>query len=300
MIALFDGSNMLHRCFHVAKNSPLTNSKGEDTACIFKFLRSLKATVTQFSPTTIYAAWDTKVGYGQHADNYRVTLTEGTYKAGRNIESHQDVYANEEKLLPVLSLLGIHNFFPKSLEADDIISWLISKFKGEHLCTIISCDRDFLQLVQPNVQVYNPVKTQLYTISNFEKLIGIRPSEYLRYKAIIGDNADNLRHKSLNGLGPKSALRIIHGEKTLSIEQKQAVKDLMHLMDLKQGLLEHPDDVAFYEEQLNLKVEPDFDAFVRFCEDNGFKSILSSIDSWKGAFSKNRLIDLIASLGKGK
>ncbi len=297
MILLIDSENLLHRCHHVAKNAPLINSKGEDTSCIFKFLRSLKALASQFRPTATYATWGIKV-VDETNVNFRVTLTEGTYKAGRNHDEKDDIYVNEKKLVPVLDSLGIRNFFPKALEADDIVAWLTVKLKDNELCTIVSCDRDFLQLVQPNVQVYSPSKCQLYTIKNFEKLIGIKPNEYLTYKAITGDVADNLRHPCLMGLGPKTAIKIIHSEKTLSLEQAQAVKEMERLMDLKQGLIEHPKDVVFLEEQFETKrtQQPNFDAFVDFCKEKEFKSILKSIDEWKSVFTKNRLLDLISSL----
>lgn len=296
MQLIIDSANLLHRTYWVSKSQVLTNSKGENTACVFKFLRSLFALANQFTPNEIYAVWDKKEDCG--TDHYRTTLTEGSYKAGRDKSEQDLIYINETKLIPVVGYLGIKNLFPKVLEADDIIAWLAEKLKEDELVTIVSCDKDFFQLVKPNIQVYNPFKQQVFHVNNFEKLTGVKTNEYLRYKALVGDVADNLQSAALAGIGPKGAIRIIRGEKPLSDTQKIAVQNLETLMDLRQGLIQHPEDVIFCEEQfIKLQThEADFKKFKEYCQENNFASILNSFDNWKRTFGKNKLVDLINSL----
>lgn len=295
MILLLDGPNLLHRVTWVAQNRSLINQKGDDVGATFTYLKSLFSFANRFHPTDFYIVWDR----GHVDGNYRKTLTEGTYKAGRDKTNQDIIVENETKLLPVLTSLGILNFYSEQLEADDAIAWLAMTFKKQDkTSTIISCDKDFLQLVQPKVQVFNPVKQQLYTPENFERLLKVKPEEYLRYKAMVGDPADNLKRAELKGIGPKTAIDIIKGSKTLTDEQEKAISELMHLMSLTEGVLTHPNELRFYEEQYNsLKRDQlDFNVFKTFCEENNFKSILDSFDRWKQAFRHNNLVDLINSL----
>ena len=292
-ILLLDGPNLLHRTHWVAQKSNLINEKGEDVGCEFKFLRSLFSLANRFRPAGFYVAWDR----GSIDPNYRKTLTEGTYKAGRDKSSQDSVDASEAKVIPVIANLGIKNMVSNVLEADDLIAWLANKLE-EQMVTIVSCDKDFLQLVKTRIQVFSPSKQQLYTIENFESLIGVKPINYLRYKAMCGDPADNLKRTELKGLGPKTALKVMNGDAVLSTQQERAVHDLVHLMSLQDGLLAHPGEKEFYEQQFQLLQDhkPDFETFKKYCKDNNFKSILNAFDKWKLAFGKNRLVELINSL----
>lgn len=295
MILLTDGPNLLHRVTWVAQNRSLINQKGDDVGATFTFLKSLFSFFNRFHPQECYMVWDR----GHVDGNYRKTLTEGTYKAGRDKTNQNTIVENETKLLPVLNSLGILNFYSEQLEADDAIAWLAMTFKRQNKSsTIISCDKDFLQLVQPHVQIFNPAKQQIYNTENFERLLKVKPEDYLRYKAMIGDPADNLKREELKGIGPKTAVDIIKGSKTLTKDQEKAISDLMHLMSLTEGVLTHPNELRFYEEQYcSLKRDQqDFDAFRMFCKENNFKSILDSFERWKQAFRRNNLVDLINSL----
>ena len=57
---------------------------------------------------------------------------------------------------------------------------------------IVSTDRDFLQLVSDQVEVYSPVKKKLYDLAAIENEIGIHPKNYLLYRVLNGDDSDNI------------------------------------------------------------------------------------------------------------
>ena len=109
MILILDGPNLLHRVTWVATQTALVNQKGEDVGAAFKFLKSLFSLANRFHPKEFYAVWDTL----STVDNYRKTLTEGTYKAGRDKTNQDVIFDNETKLVPVLRSLGILNFYSK-------------------------------------------------------------------------------------------------------------------------------------------------------------------------------------------
>ena len=181
---LIDGNNTLHRTHWVANNTSrqLVNSKGVNVGSTFTFLKTVKSYVDQFNADDVYIAWDKKLTVG--AVNFRNTLMEGTYKAGRNQERNKAVYDGADEIIKITKSLGIKNIFPGVLEADDVISWLSKNIEGKKI--IVSVDNDFAQLVNESISLYSPIKKLLVDVSNFENYYGLSPEEYLYYKCIVG------------------------------------------------------------------------------------------------------------------
>jgi DNA polymerase-1 len=105
------------------------------------------------------------------------------------------------------------------LEADDIIGTLSTRFSNQGIkVTIVTSDKDLLQLVNSNVKVLISkvgVSDMLeYNINNFKELNdGLNPSQIIDLKGIMGDNSDNL--KGVKGVGPKTAINLLNEYKTL-------------------------------------------------------------------------------------
>ena len=237
--------------------------------------------------------------------NFRKTLLEGTYKDGRDRSSADAVHDLEEKLVPVLTSLGVHNFFPYVLEADDIIGYLSQKLGGRN--TIVSVDQDLIQLVSENTNLYSPTKKYTITLDNFEDLLGVKLENYVTYKAIMGDTADNI--PGIPGYGKvrskKLAEKLGNREETIIIteEYQEIVDKNVRLMDLSNSWeLEEGEEEA-YQEQLEASDSQicDFDKFKTHCENYNFKTILNNIPDWRSTFNKydqtgRKLVDLINSL----
>ena len=93
----------------------------------------------------------------------------------------------------------------EKLEADDIIAYLAKQASGNNKkVTIVSSDKDFLQLVDKNIEVYAPVKKKTFTLDNIVEEIKVLPENYNIVKALLGDNSDNLQ--GVKGLGIKTIL----------------------------------------------------------------------------------------------
>ena len=93
----------------------------------------------------------------------------------------------------------------EKLEADDIIAYLSKRAsKAGKKITIVSSDKDFLQLIDKNIEVYAPIKKKTFTIDNVKDEIGVLPQNYNIIKALLGDNSDNL--PGVKGLGIKTIL----------------------------------------------------------------------------------------------
>ena len=200
---LVDGNNTLHRAYWVANNigRPLVNSKGINTGSIFSFLKTVKSNADQFNADKIYIAWDKKLG---NKENFRKTLTEGTYKGNRDQERNKAVYEEADTIVEVTATLGIRNIFPGNLEADDVIGWLSKEIPGKKI--IVSVDNDFAQLVSPEVSFYNPIKKLLVDTNNFETVYGLTPEEFVYYKCIVGDKSDNI--EGVEGIGKVKGLKL--------------------------------------------------------------------------------------------
>ena len=94
----------------------------------------------------------------------------------------------------------------EKLEADDIIAYIAKTASSSNVkkVTIVSSDKDFLQIVDDTVEVYAPIKKKVFTKDNIEEELKVLPENYNVVKALLGDNSDNLA--GVKGLGIKTIL----------------------------------------------------------------------------------------------
>lgn len=101
------------------------------------------------------------------------------------------------------------------MEADDVIGSLATKY---YPCYISTTDNDFYQLLDDNLGIYvlRPNVSSGFTqfgSEQFEGLYGISPRQYIDYKSLVGDTADNF--KGCPGIGKKGAVKLLSKYKTL-------------------------------------------------------------------------------------
>ena len=174
------------------------------------FLRSLGFVTRIFDPTRVIVVWD---GKGGSANRKNI---DPNYKANRATSriTHWGLYdtkAEETEALigqlfrtkDYLECLPLQQIMMEKLEADDIIAYLAQQAdKNNKKITIISSDKDFLQMVNKNIEVYAPVKKKVFTNDNIEDELKVIPENYNIVKALLGDNSDGL--KGVKGLGIKT------------------------------------------------------------------------------------------------
>ena len=264
---------------------PLVNSKGINTGSIFAFLKTIKSNADQFNADKIYIAWDKKLG---NKENFRKTLTEGTYKGNRDQERNKAGYGEADAIVEVTTALGIKNIFPGNLEADDVISWLSKEIPGKKI--IVSVDNDFAQLVNADTSFYNPVKKLLVDVNNFVEHYGLTPEEFVIYKCIAGDKSDNVQ--GIEGVGKIRGQKlakqwVAKDPKALEL-CNEAITTNRPLVDLAHSLAVHPEEVSLYIKQLNTlsASNTDFNDFVEKCKELEFNSVLDKINDWKKTFNK--------------
>ena len=208
-ILIVDAMNMLIRSFSLLK---AMNPTGTHIGGLVGFLRSLGYVTRIFDPTRVLIVWDGKGGSGNRQN------IDPKYKAQRATSriTHWGLYDTKEeeteslvsqlyRTQDYIECLPMHQLSIEKLEADDIIAFLAKQAsKTNKKVTIVSSDKDFLQLIDKNVEVYAPVKKKIYNLNNVKDEIGVLPQNYNIVKALLGDNSDNL--PGVKGLGIKTIL----------------------------------------------------------------------------------------------
>jgi DNA polymerase-1 len=202
----------------------------------------------QFNPNKMLVAFDERGG-GTHRHQYEF------YKAGR-ADQPQELYDQIPMVKEFLELYGITHHAEFTLEADDIIGIVANTAKqtGCHV-DIVTTDKDLLQLVDTNVNVYlsktGVSNMELHTIENFRELNdGLTPKQIIDFKGIAGDSSDNL--KGVKGIGPKGAIKLISEYDTL-----EAILENIdnHSESIRKKLNESREDALLSKELAKILVE---------------------------------------------
>ena len=210
-IILVDGNNLLFRSYYATAytGNMMKNSKGFPTNGLYGFINMMNRIIKEEEPQYILVAFDK--GKTFRHDKYEV------YKAGRQ------AMPDELKLqFPVakelLGAMGIKYFEIDNYEADDIIGTMskIVDEEDEFIATIVSSDKDLLQLISDEVTV-KLLKSNdhiMMTPEVFRETYKVDPIRMIDLKALMGDSSDNI--PGVKGIGEKTAISLI--EKYGSLE----------------------------------------------------------------------------------
>jgi len=207
-ILVIDAMNTFIRNFTMIN---LMNPQGSHVGGLVGFLKSLGFLVRTFEPTRVVVVFD---GPGSTAARKNIN---SDYKANRQInritnwgmfddkdQEYASMSAQIERLVEYLHMLPVDLLAIDKVEADDVIAYIGKEF-NESKITIVSSDKDFMQIVNNNIQIYSPVKKKVYGPAEVLEEQGILPENYLIVKALLGDNSDNL--SGVKGLGIKGVLK---------------------------------------------------------------------------------------------
>jgi 5'-3' exonuclease len=158
---IIDINHLAHRCW--ATNGTLTNSKGQPTGVIYGTIKSIQTLSAKFKPDQI-------IGVEDSGRPFRIALYEN-YKAHRTdefrtpaeIESNKAFNTQLKDLKIILEAAGIPVLKIYELEADDLAAVVSTGIPFKGTTILVSGDRDFIQLVKPNVALYSPMINKLLT-----------------------------------------------------------------------------------------------------------------------------------------
>ena len=210
-VLLIDGLNTFIRAFSV---NPSLNEDGSHVGGLVGFLKSVRFAVNKFKPTRCVIVFDGKGGSKPRQKIY------SQYKAGRKVRSrlnrnvdwattpqdeHESMKLQIGRLIEYLEHLPLTILALDRLEADDIISYVTNVTLKDSKTTIMSTDKDFLQLVSPRVQLYSPTKKITYDEELVKKEFGIYPQNMLTCRVIDGDKSDGI--PGVRGIGIKTLIK---------------------------------------------------------------------------------------------
>ena len=209
-LILVDGNNLLFRSYYATayNGNFMKNSKGFPTNGLFGFTNMINKILEEEKPTHIIVAFDK--GKTFRHEKYK------DYKAGR-IEMPDELKQQFPVAKELLTKMGITYYEIENYEADDIIGTFAEFCENdpEYTGTIISSDKDLLQLVTKtvNIKLLKSKDYVRYTEESFKQEWGIDPINIIDLKALMGDSSDNI--KGVKGIGEKGALKLLHEYKTL-------------------------------------------------------------------------------------
>jgi len=198
-LVLIDGPNYVFRAFHAVRHN-LSNSKGEPTNAVFGYVQMLRSVLKELSPTHVAVVFDPKGGTFRNA-------MFADYKAHRP-PMPEDLAAQWPRIFEVtrafnLPLLCIDNY-----EADDAIATLaVQAEKAGWDVTIVSTDKDLMQLVNERVWMLDTMRRKEYGIEEVREKWGVGPERIQDLLALVGDTSDNI--PGIPGIGPKTAVQLL-------------------------------------------------------------------------------------------
>lgn len=204
-ILLVDGMALLFRSFFAtsAMGHYFPNEAGVPTNAVQGFARHTMTALSIFKPTHMAVCWD----MGAHT--FRNDLYDG-YKANRP-EPAPELVPQFDMARTVSELIGWKNYGVAGLEADDLIGSFVQSWQEKADITIVSGDKDLLQLLRPGVQIAFTKKGyniyDIYSDTRFIEEYGITPPQFIDKKAFTGDASDG--YPGVKGIGPKGALKLI-------------------------------------------------------------------------------------------
>lgn len=245
-VLLIDGLNTFLRAFTAIGwvNKDLSHIGG-----LTGFLRSLGYIIKLVRPTRVIIAFD---GQGS-STNKRYIYPD--YKANRGLnrvtnwdsfESQKDeseaITSQIVRLIYYLKTLPVDLISIDKIEADDVIGYITGKLDGE--VTIMSSDKDYLQLVSDKITVYSPTKKKFYDRDLVLNEFGVTPKNFLTQKILLGDSGDNV--PGVKGLGSKTMLKSFP---ELGTEEEISLDDILSKCEGKKKIFE---SIKNYEFQLRI------------------------------------------------
>jgi len=218
---LIDGSGYIFRAYYALP--PLSRkSDGLPTGAVngfcsmlFKLLEDSRSDDSTHRPTHFAVIFDSA------RKNFRNDIY-SEYKANRS-ETPEDLVPQFEYIRKSVKALNLPSIELLNYEADDLIATYAKKIiKAGAKVTVISSDKDLMQLVSGNIRLYDPMKSKVLGEKEVIEKFGVKPHQVIDVQSLAGDSSDNI--PGVPGIGIKTASELINKYKTLDILLKKAVE----------------------------------------------------------------------------
>ncbi len=239
-LLLIDGNSIMNRAFY---GLPLlTDSKGRYTNAVFGFINIMLRTITTEKPSHVMIAFDSSAPTFRHLE-YK------EYKGNRK-GMPDELRVQMPLIKEILGTMGISIYQQDGIEADDILGTVSLGFEEKGMVTVLSGDRDLLQLASINTKISIPrtkggqTTTEHYFYKDFVDTYGFTPIQFIDVKGMMGDSSDNI--PGIPGVGEKTAHKFIIKYQSLE-GLYEHIEDLSGKTKIK---VEENEDLAFLSRDL--------------------------------------------------
>jgi DNA polymerase-1 len=193
-----DASSYIHRAFHAVKG--LSTSQGLPTGAVFGFTQMLLSLLKQVNPEYLGVIYDHPGPTFRHR-RYPA------YKANRP-PLEEDLKVQFEPVRQIVAALGLPSLEEPGYEADDLMATVtVQARKHGFRVVLVSGDKDLMQLVGPEVSMWDTMKDLHIGREEVRARLGVYPEQVVDYLSLAGDSSDNL--PGISGVGPKTAARLL-------------------------------------------------------------------------------------------
>ena len=225
-VLIIDFLNMYLRAW---TGSPAMNADGAHIGGMTGFLYSMGNAIRLTQATRCIIVADGEGGsarrrkiYPEYKNKSRARSVNRAYNFKNEEEEKKSMQSQMVRLLQYLKMLPVQIVALEHTEADDVIAYIAQEVfnKPEQHVTIVSSDKDFLQLVDGRIEVWSPTKKKLYTPSVIFDEYGITPENFLMYRMLDGDPSDNI--PGVKGTGLKTMIKylpMVTENKKVTIEE---------------------------------------------------------------------------------
>ncbi|MDB9806600.1 DNA polymerase I [Amylibacter sp.] len=251
---LIDGSGFIFRAYHALP--PLTRkSDGLPVGAVSGFCNMLFKIIEDQkgsnAPTHLVVVFDAK-GKTFRSDIYP------EYKMNRP-PAPEDLVPQFPLTRDATRAFGLACIEQEGFEADDIIATLAIKARdaGGHV-TIVSSDKDMMQLVGNGVEMFDAMKNKRIGIEQVEEKFGVGPNRVIDVQSLAGDSVDNV--PGAPGIGVKTAALLIneYGDLDSLLERASEIKQPKR----RETLIENADQIRTSRELVTLKTDMEMDCLL--------------------------------------
>ena len=296
---LIDGSGYIFRAYYALP--PLTRkSDGMPTGAVsgfcnmlFKLLEDSKSNENKEKPTHFAVIFDSA------RKNFRNEIY-SEYK-GNRADTPDDLIPQFEYIRKSVQAFNLPSIELINYEADDLIATYSEQaIKAGAKVTIVSSDKDFMQLYKKNIRIYDPMKNKYISEEDIDKKFGVTPDKVVDVQALAGDSSDNV--PGVPGIGIKTAAELINQFGNFENVLKKA--DQIKQNKRRESLIENKDKATISKKLVTLKKDVplkneitefdlkniDKDKLYTFLREMEFNRLLSSVTSTYGEinFSKEK------------
>jgi len=278
-LVVIDGANAIFRAFFAIPN--LRASDGSPTNAVYGFVTMLAKLLRDESPDLVAVAMDPPGG------SFRKRIY-SEYKANRDA-TPEDLSSQFPLVREAIAAFRVPVLEVEDFEADDVIATLVAQAPPDVEISIISTDKDLMQLVSDRVRLVDSVKGRIYTPADVEARFGVPPEQMLDLRALVGDPSDNI--PGVKGIGVKGAAKLIGQWGNLENLLENAAD--VSAKRAREALIERRDDALLSKELSTLRGDvplphsieelvnsgPDTEQLRELYKRLGFSRLLDALDA---------------------